>query len=39
MLHFLRKWIVELIGTFFLVYIMGYVSGQEHLWQSELHCR
>jgi aquaporin Z len=27
----LRKWIVEFIGTFFLVYVVGCVSLQEHL--------
>ncbi|HZC34486.1 MAG TPA: aquaporin [Chthoniobacterales bacterium] len=27
----LRKWIVEFIGTFFLVYVIGCVSLQEHL--------
>jgi aquaporin Z len=27
----LRKWIVEFIGTFFLVYVVGCVSLQEHV--------
>src|SRR6266436_5780298 len=27
----LRKWIVEFIGTFFLVYVIGCVSLQEHV--------
>jgi glycerol uptake facilitator-like aquaporin len=26
-----RKWIVEFIGTFFLVYVVGCVSLQEHV--------
>src|SRR5258707_7905370 len=27
----LRKWIVEFIGTFFLVYVIGCVSLQDHV--------
>jgi glycerol uptake facilitator-like aquaporin len=27
----LRKWVVEFIGTFFLVYVVGCVSLQEHV--------
>ena len=30
-LSLLRKWIVEFIGTFFLVYVVGCVSLQEHV--------
>jgi glycerol uptake facilitator-like aquaporin len=31
-----RKSIVEFIGTFFLVYVVGCVSLQEHLWLGPL---
>jgi aquaporin Z len=30
-ISFFRKWTVEFIGTFFLVYVIGCVSLQEHL--------
>ena len=27
----IRKWVLEFIGTFFLVYVVGCVSLQEHV--------